>query len=182
MEKIFAIGQQLDPQSIFRAVGCGNFAVKRRALPNHRLTPAQIAQLSPGERAKWYRRNELAPPAVAGAIEPPAWLSARHKALFHETVAAAPPGLLQPIDRGLVAAYCMQLDVLAEASAESGAQAQRLARQTAGSLAQLANALCLTPVLRARLALDTPPPKPVEAEPDRWAELRHSPVIHRDKR
>jgi hypothetical protein len=78
-------------------------------MANRRLTASEVAQLSPGERAKWYRRHKLTPPGNAGdfptrpageAIEPPAWLSARHKALFNETVAAAPPGLLQPIDLG----------------------------------------------------------------------------------
>jgi hypothetical protein len=72
--------------------------------------------------------------------------------------------------------------VLEEATADTTLDGRRLARQTAQSLTQLANALCLTPTLRARHALDTPPPKPVDVGPDRWAALRHFPTIHGGKK
>ena len=154
-------------------------------MARRRLTLAEVAMLSPSEQARWRRRHGItasppsrASPATVDTLEPPGWLSPRHKALFHETVAAAPVGLLQPIDRGLLSAFCVQLATLEEAMAETGLEARRLARQTAASLAQLANALCLTPVLRAKFALDAPPPKPDEAEGDRWGELRRFPVIH----
>jgi hypothetical protein len=112
-------------------------------MANRRLTASELAQLSPGERAKWYRRHKLTPPGNAGdfptrpsgeAIEPPAWLSARHKVLFHEVVAAAPPVLLQAVDVPLLAAYVVQLGILEQAAAENTLEAQRLARQTSQSL------------------------------------------------
>jgi hypothetical protein len=158
-------------------------------MPNRRLTATEVAQLSPGERAKWYRRHKLTPPGgdtgefpprfsgEAIALQPPAWLSARHKVLFHEVVAAAPPALLQPVDVPLLAAYVVQLATLEEATAETGLEARRLVRQTAQSLAQLAVTLGLTPVLRAKLDLNAPPPKPVETGPDRWASLRVFPTV-----
>jgi phage terminase small subunit len=151
-------------------------------MARRRLAPHEVAQLSPGERAKWYRRHKLTPPAEPVKLRPPDWLSARHKALWQETVAATPPALLQPIDRGLLSAYVVELALLEDVATSEAPDKAKHMRSISSTLAQLAGGLCLTPVLRARLALDTPPPAPVETGPDRWAELRRWPVIDGDKR
>jgi phage terminase small subunit len=169
-----------------RAIG-GNLGYYG-AMARRRLTLAEVSMLSPSEQARWRRRHKLTPRGDTGefpirpsgeasALPPPAWLSARHRALWDATVAAAPPGLLQPIDCGVLAGYVVQLGILEEVTAETGLEARRLVRQTAQSLAQLAVTLGLTPVLRAKLDLNAPPPKPVETGEDRWASLRVFPVI-----
>jgi phage terminase small subunit len=161
-----------------------------------RLTPAEVAVLSPGEQRKWRRRQGLEPRpgAVSGApaaplthAHVPAWLSPRQRELWLQTVLAAPAGLLLPIDAPLVAAYCVELDIFEEAERRRAAaddakitlEYTRIVRQTAGSLVQLAAALCLTPPTRAKVA---PPPQPkgepvAAAEDKAWAMLRRFPTV-----
>ena len=70
-----------------------------------RLTPAEVALLSPGEQKKWRRRHGLEPRSGAERGAPaspltrahmPAWLSLRQRELWLQTVLAAPAGLLLP--------------------------------------------------------------------------------------
>ena len=153
-----------------------------------RLSPGEVALLSPGEQRKWHRRHGLVAPPEAGtraglSAAWPAWLSPRQRALWRETVDRAPPGLLQPIDAPLLTAYVVQLSIFEDGARRGAARADpkkagddaRLLRQTATSLAQLAAALCLTPLLRARVAAPTEPERP--APDDRWGELKRFPVI-----
>ena len=107
---------------------------------------------------------------------PPAWLSARQKRLWRETIAAAPRSVLRRIDSQLVAAYVVHVDVLIEATkAQNKSQLTdaegkpspylRLLRQHSEVMIRLSAEMGFTPVARARLGAPQAPPPAEPANP-----------------
>lgn len=127
-----------------------------------------------GPKATSPRRHKQQPTLPAGALEPPAWLSADGKAEWERIAPELrKAGLLTTADVAALAAYCesfaelQALTVQINAAKPSDRPALYQARSsTINRLGALGRALGLSPRARNNLSgQKTPPPPPADGQP-----------------
>lgn len=154
-------------------------------MPTPRKSAAAL-RLEGSFRGDRHKARDLAPEGGAELLTeaPPAHLTARQCAIWHEVLAVLPAGLARLADRFIVAAYVQCLDAYREAmtstaiegSTARGSQGQpvpsahfRVSMMALDRLHALGSRLGLDPQSRLRVA-DAMPDRPAEAsEGDPWA-------------
>jgi hypothetical protein len=122
--------------------------------------------------------------ALPPLSEPPAWFSTDLLAIWDQTIAAAPPGLLAAIDHANLVAYVAAVDMhqrLMRQAVQRGnlsGDIERRLRLAGAEVGRAAKILGLVPHDRLRLNLSPSPsaPEPQDKD-DPWASLRRFPVI-----
>ena len=146
-----------------------------------RLTEAEVAQRDRQAVADHRRRyGQTLPVAAVPMPPPPAWFTTEQKAIWQQTLATAPPGLLRAGDADNLAVLAVAIDLHRRLAREVAQTAEippadliQQLRLVGAEVGRASRVLGLNPSERARIGL----PTAEKDAPDEWGPLRQFPTV-----